>query len=67
MAKKRFSLDMILRASSINQHRQSKSEIKFITTIDIPKIQKEIDKMSKKYREIDNQIQAINWITELPD
>ncbi|QNM16272.1 DIP1984 family protein [Fusobacterium hominis] len=34
-------------------------------TIDVGKKQKEIDKLSKKLRELDTKIQGLNWTTEL--
>ncbi|WP_353936777.1 hypothetical protein [uncultured Fusobacterium sp.] len=33
--------------------------------MDVGKKQKEIDKLSKKLRELDTKIQGLNWTTEL--
>lgn len=41
------------------------SEIKFIPTIDVTKLQKEKDILAKQYREIDTAIQAANWTFDL--
>lgn len=45
--------------------RRSQSEIKIRSTVDVKKVQKETDEMSKSIRELDMRIQRINWITEL--
>ena len=37
------------------------------TTIDIKKLQIEMDQTGRAFREIDSKIQGINWLTELKD
>lgn len=37
------------------------------TTIDIKKLQIEMDQTGRAFREIDSKIQEINWLTELKD
>ena len=51
-------------ASSTNE-RYSRSEIKFVTTIDIKALRKQIDKLSSQLRQLDIEIQSINFSTEL--
>ena len=41
------------------------TEIKLLSTVDVKKLQSEIDKMSKELRLLDNTIQSLNWTTEL--
>ncbi len=62
---KRSALDKIVDASVITQDRYSKSEIKFTRTLDISLIRKDIDMLSKEFRELDTKIQEKNWTTEL--
>ncbi|MBJ8326237.1 DIP1984 family protein [Streptococcus pacificus] len=62
---KRNMLSDIAEAASQKQARYSRSEIKYISTVDVKKIQKEIDKLSKAYRELDTAIQAMNWQIDL--
>ena len=45
--------------------RARMTEIKILSTVDVGKLQKKIDKMAKEFRVIDNRIQALNWSTEL--
>ncbi|TYB75886.1 DIP1984 family protein [Bizionia myxarmorum] len=37
------------------------------TTIDIKKLQSEMDQIGRAFREIDSKIQELNWLTELKD
>lgn len=54
-----------LGSASEKINRYSNNEIKILSTIDVGKKQKEIDKLSKKLRELDTKIQGLNWTTEL--
>ena len=47
------------------QSRYSRNEIKLFPSVDIAKFRKEIDSISRELRELDNLIQATNWLTEL--
>ena len=43
----------------------STTEIKIMSTVDVPALQKELDLLSKKIREPDTELQQANWLTEL--
>ena len=43
----------------------STTEIKIMSTVDVPALQKELDQLSKKIRETDTKLQQANWLTEL--
>ena len=43
----------------------STTEIKIMSTVDVPALQKELDVLSKKIRETDTELQQANWLTEL--
>lgn len=51
--------------ASIRQERYSRQEVKFYITVEIPTLQKEVDTLSKQYRELDFRIQEKNWSTDL--
>lgn len=53
--------------AAISHDRYSRSEVKFISTIKVPEIQKRADELAKQYRELDTRIQELNWQTELVD
>lgn len=60
-------LNELLSEASIKQERYSRQEVKFYTTVEIADLQKEVDEMSRKYRELDFKIQEKNWSTDLLD
>lgn len=45
--------------------RYSRSEIKFITTVDVKTLGKTVDSLSARLRALDVEIQSINFATEL--
>jgi len=53
--------------ASISHARYSRSEVKYIATVDVAEIQKRSDEFAKQYRELDTRIQELNWQTELVD
>lgn len=54
-----------LDASSEKVNRYSKAEIKILSTVSVPELQKQLDAYSKELRETDELIQGLNWTTEL--
>ena len=64
---KRKIYSELAKAASVTQTRYSKSEVKFKSTVDVSSIQRQVDDMSKAYREMDAQIQALNWATDLAE
>jgi hypothetical protein len=63
--KKRDMLASIAEAASTRQDRYSKSEVKFVATVSIAQLQKQVDQLSRQYREVDTRLQELNWNTEL--
>ncbi|WP_128894846.1 DIP1984 family protein [Longirhabdus pacifica] len=62
---RRMALSSLSEQASIKQDRFSRSEIKYISTIEVTEIQKQIDLLSKRHRELDTQIQGKNWTIDL--
>ena len=46
-------------------HRGMRSEIKWLSTVNVRELQKQVDELAKELRLLDNAIQAANWATEL--
>lgn len=46
-------------------HRAIRSEIKILSSVSVPEYRKKADALSRRLREVDNAIQAVNWTTEL--
>lgn len=55
----------LLEQASITQDRYSRSEVRFQRTVDVAQIQKQMDELSKSYRELDFKIQEKNWTVSL--
>jgi len=53
--------------AALRQDRVTRSEVKYISTINVADIQKQADSFAKQYREIDARIQEANWKTDLVD
>lgn len=62
---KRTILSNAADRASEKQDRYSRTEIKNVSMIDIKKFQKEADKLSKEFRELDTKIQGMNWTIDL--
>ena len=52
-------------AASVSQNRYSRTEIRFVPTVDVAALRKMADDASQAYRELDTKIQQLNWSTEL--
>jgi hypothetical protein len=63
--KRRDFLTGIAEAASTRQDRYSKSEVRFVATVSVGKLQTEVDQLAKSYRELDTRLQELNWKTEL--
>jgi len=57
--------DLYAEAASVRQDRYSRSEVKFVTGLDVPELRRRADGLSKEYRELDARIQAKNWEIDL--
>ncbi|PYZ97501.1 hypothetical protein CR205_02585 [Alteribacter lacisalsi] len=53
--------------ASLKQDRYSRTEIKYVTPFNVRDLQKKVDELSKRYREVDTSIQELNWRTELKE
>ena len=51
--------------ASARQDRFTRSEVKFVATVNVAEFQKRADVLAKEYREKDARIQELNWQTEL--
>lgn len=47
--------------------RYSMREIKWVATLDVPKVQKQLEELAKRIRELNASIQEANWNIELAD
>ncbi|MBP5211705.1 MAG: DIP1984 family protein, partial [Pyramidobacter sp.] len=59
------SYRQLIDAASRTAARAARTEIKILSAVNVPALQKEVDAMSKQLREVENTIQENNWSTEL--
>ncbi|GKV69690.1 hypothetical protein NCCP2716_21880 [Sporosarcina sp. NCCP-2716] len=60
-------LSKVVEEASLHMDRYSQTEIRFISTVNVKAIQKQVDQLSKAYREMDTKIQGMNWTIDLED
>jgi hypothetical protein len=65
VGKKRDLLAGVAEAASTRQDRYSKSEVKFVATVSVAQLQRQVDQLAKQFREIDTRLQELNWKTDL--
>lgn len=63
--KKRDFLATVAEAASTRQDRYSKSEVRFVATVPVADLQKQVDQLAKNFRELDTKLQELNWKTEI--
>ena len=64
---KRTVLDNLIQAATITHDRYSRSEVRFVSTVDIAALQRQLDSVSREHRLLDSQIQALNWQIDVSD
>ena len=62
---RREALEKVAEAASMRQARFMRTEVRYVATVNTGELRKQIDALSKDWRELDAQIQAVNWMTEL--
>ena len=65
LMKERNMLAQIAEGALAKDYRLTHTELKLRVTVSVAELQKRIDGLSKAYRELDTQVQAANWTTEL--
>jgi len=55
----------LAQAAAGQQMRYSRSEIRLQSTVNVAEVQQQADQLARRHRELDTQIQAANWLTDL--
>lgn len=58
-------LSGFLEAASSRVNRYSRTEIKLVSTVDVATLRKQLDEVARSRRDLDSQIQGMNWTTDL--
>ena len=55
----------LVEEASQNTHRATRTEIKILSAVDVPALQRQADDASRELRLLDNTLQATNWNADL--
>ena len=55
----------LAKSAAGQQLRYSRSEIRLQSTVKVVEVQTQADQLARRHRELDTQIQAANWLTDL--
>jgi hypothetical protein len=59
------ALKTVADATAQQQARYSRSEIRLVRTFDVAEVRQRVDDLARQRRELDIEIQAVNWSTDL--
>ncbi len=62
---KRDIYSRLIEAAAIQPIRYSQSEVRFVSTVNIAELQRQVDAMARDYRVLDSAIQEVNWQVDL--
>lgn len=65
LAVERAVLHQVVETAAGQNFRYGRSEIKYISTVDVAALQKRVDELARRYRELDTAIQQMNWNVDL--
>ncbi len=65
LGKKISILKEIAEEATVKVNRYSQTEIKIFSAMKVDQLQREINKYSKEYRELDTKLQGLNWTIDL--
>lgn len=65
LALERNTLTALANEAAQQEFRYGRSEIKFVLMVNVAELQKRIDDLAKRYRELDTAIQQANWNIDL--
>ena len=55
----------LVEEASQNTHRATRTEIKILSAVNVPALQRQADDASRELRLLDNTLQATNWTADL--
>ena len=67
MVLRRGAFSDLASIAAMRHDRITRSEVKYVATVNVAEVQMRADELAKSYRELDARIQEINWKTELVD
>lgn len=65
LRKERAMLSEVASAAAERDYRLTHAEVRMTVALDVGAVQKRADDLSRQYRELDAQLQGLNWTTDL--
>lgn len=65
LGKKIYILHEVAKAGTATYDRFSRTELKNVSAVDVPDLQRQADLLSREWRDLDLKIQSANWSAEL--
>jgi len=62
---KKITIEKVIEAAVIKRDRFTRSEVKYVNTVNVRELQRKIDDLSLEFRVLDTKIQEMNWTIEL--
>jgi hypothetical protein len=57
----------LAQAAAISQDRYTRTEVKYVSTVEVADTQRRADELAREYRVLDARLQELNWRTELKE
>lgn len=61
----RGAISDVVTIAASSQFRFGRAEIKYVSTVNVAELQQQADDLSRRHRELDSAIQALNWTVDL--
>ena len=55
----------LAQAATVSQSRNTRSEVKFVSSVNVADLQRQADDLAREQRELDARLQEANWLTDL--
>jgi hypothetical protein len=65
LATERGVLATVIQATAQVDFRYGRSEIKYVSTVNVAELQRRVDDLARQYRELDSAVQQMNWNVDL--
>jgi hypothetical protein len=62
---RRGTLEALANSAVPTQDRFTRTELKYVPTVGVAELRKEVDRLAKAYRELDAAIQAVHWTVDV--
>jgi hypothetical protein len=65
LLRKRYVLNAVVNQAAQQQARYGNAEIRYVATVNVADLQRQVDDLARQHRELDAEIQQQNWLVDL--